>query len=73
MAIDHEKLLNFGIPEIRQMLTRRDTAFYALSIGLGQDPIDARQLDFVDARRALKTMPSMAVVLGHPGFWLRNP
>lgn len=73
MAIDYEKLLNFPIPEVRQTLTRRDTVFYALSIGLGQDPMDERQLDFVDSHRALKAMPSMAVVLGYPGFWLRDP
>ncbi len=73
MAIDYEKLLNFPIPEVRQTLTRRDTILYALSIGLGQDPMDERQLAFVDHHRDLKAMPSMAVVLGHPGFWLRDP
>jgi acyl dehydratase len=73
MAVDYEKLMIFPVPEVRQTLTKRDTAFYALSIGLGQDPMDERQLDFVDHHRALKAMPSMAVVLGHPGFWLSNP
>lgn len=73
MAIDYEKLLNFPIPEVRQHLTKRDSVFYGLSVGLGMDPMDERQLDFVDHHRDLKAMPSMAVVLGHPGFWLRNP
>ncbi|WP_300302424.1 MaoC/PaaZ C-terminal domain-containing protein [Ferrovibrio sp.] len=73
MAIEYEKLLNFDIPEVRQILTRQDTAFYALSVGLGQDPLDMRQLDFVDHHRDLQAMPSMAVVLCHPGFWLRDP
>lgn len=73
MAVDYDKLLNFFIPEVRQRLTTRDTVLYALSIGLAQDPTDERQLDFVDHHRALKAMPSMAVVLGHPGFWLANP
>ncbi|MFO7484450.1 MaoC/PaaZ C-terminal domain-containing protein [Oceanibaculum nanhaiense] len=73
MAIEYEKLLNFPIPEVRQHLTKRDSVFYALSVGLGMDPMDERQLDFVDHHRDLKAMPSMAVVLGHPGFWLRNP
>src|SRR4029450_2784 len=31
------------------------------------------QLDFVDHHRALRALPSMAVVLGHPGFWLADP
>ena len=73
MTINYEKLMNFPIPEVRQMLTRRDSVFYALSVGIGQDPTDERQLDFVDHHRALKAVPSMAVVLGHPGFWLSNP
>jgi acyl dehydratase len=73
MAIDYEKLLNFPIPEVRQTLTKRDTIFYALSIGLAQDPMDTRQLDFVDHHKPLRAVPSMAVVLGHPGFWIANP
>jgi len=71
--IDYEKLLNFPIPEVRQRLSRRDTVFYALSVGLSQDPLDRRQLDYTDAQRQLRALPSMAVVLGHPGFWLSNP
>ncbi len=69
MAIDPEKLLHYPIPEVRQHVTKRDTIFYALSIGLGQDPMDERQLDFLDHHRDLAAFPSIAVVLGHPGFW----
>ncbi|MFC3124192.1 MaoC/PaaZ C-terminal domain-containing protein [Pseudoroseomonas globiformis] len=71
--IDYETLRNFPIPEVRQRVTPRDAVFYALSVGLGQDPMDRRQLDFVDADRALRVLPSMAVVLAHPGFWAANP
>ena len=70
MAIDPERLLAYPIPEVRQRITNRDAVLYALSVGLGQDPTDANQLDFVDHHRALRALPSMAVVLGHPGFWL---
>lgn len=73
MPIDYETLRNFPIPEVRQRISARDTILYALSIGLAQDPLDLRQLDFVDHHRALKAVPSMAVVLGHPGFWLADP
>jgi acyl dehydratase len=73
VPIDADKLLRFRIPETRQTLTRRDTAFYALSVGVGQDPMDERQLRFVDHRRDLVALPSMAIVLGHPGFWLSHP
>lgn len=72
MTIDRKHLLAFPIPIVRQRVAKRDTVLYALSIGLGQDPVDERQLDFVDHHRALRAMPSMAVVLGHPGFWLAD-
>jgi acyl dehydratase len=72
-VIDYDALLHFPIPEVRQRVMPRDAVFYALSVGLGQDPLDERQLDFVDSHRALRALPSMAVVLGHPGFWLGNP
>lgn len=71
--IDYDKLLNFQIPEVRQRITPRDAVFYALSVGLGQDPMDARQLPYVATHKGPAVMPSMAVVVGHPGFWLADP
>ncbi|HYZ32228.1 MAG TPA: MaoC/PaaZ C-terminal domain-containing protein [Crenalkalicoccus sp.] len=72
MPITAERLLNYPIPEVRQPLRWQDVALYNFSVGLGQDPMDERQLDFLYEPR-LKAMPSMAVVLGAPGFWSRNP
>lgn len=71
--IDHDALMAYSIPEVRQHRTQHDTILYALSIGLGADPMDMRQLDFVDQHRTLRAMPSMAVVLGHPGLWAAHP
>ena len=45
---------------------------YALGIGLGQDPEDERQLRYV-YERDLLAFPTMSVVLGYPGFWVRDP
>jgi len=72
VTINYEHLLNYPIPEIRQTIRWQDTALYNFSIGLGQDPMDQQQLDFLYEPR-LKAMPAMANVLGYPGFWLRNP
>ena len=58
--IDYDKLLNFKIPEIRQTLTPRDAVFYALSIGFGQDPMDARQLPSVATHKGPAVVPSRA-------------
>ncbi|MFJ4192526.1 MaoC/PaaZ C-terminal domain-containing protein [Pseudomonas sp. NPDC089534] len=73
MPIELQKLLAYPIPAVRQTLTRQQSAFYALSVGLGSDPTDERQLAYVDYGRDLCAMPSMALVLGHPGFWLGDP
>lgn len=71
MPIDPDKLLALAIPEIRQSYGWRDTALYALGVGVGQDPVDERQLAFVDETR-LQALPTMASILAHPGFWIRE-
>lgn len=70
--IDEQKLLAHPIPEIRSKIRWQDTALYNLSIGLGQNPLDLRQLPFT-YEPDLRAMPSMAVVLGYPGFWVKDP
>lgn len=71
--IDPERLLRFPIPVGRQVLKSRDAAFYALSIGMGYDPLDARRLVYVDPLQGPKVMPAMVLVMGNPGFWLSHP
>ena len=71
--IDADKLLRFPIPSARQAITPRDVAFYALSVGMGRDPLDPSQLAYVDPLRGPKVLPSMALVLAHPGFWMGQP
>lgn len=73
MPIVTETLLNFPIPEIRQKLCWQDAALYALSLGVGQDPMDQDELRFVTEGPGMRALPTMAVVLGYPGFWLRDP
>lgn len=72
MAIDYERLMNWPIAEVRQRYTARDTMLYALGVGLGGDPLDAGQLQFV-YERDLRALPTYAMVLGYPGFWLKDP
>jgi acyl dehydratase len=68
MPIDYQKLLNYDIPQVEQTLTRRDTILYALGVGLGADPMDLDQLQFVYEEN-LKALPTMAIILGYPGPW----
>lgn len=72
MTIDYQKLLNWDIPKVEQQLTRRDTIIYALGVGLGADPVDANQLQFVYEEN-LKALPTMAIILGYPGPWHAAP
>ena len=72
MPLDPDRLMNWPVPEVRQVLTRKDTILYALSVGVGHDPLDPAALRFLDERQ-LVALPAMAVVLGYPGFWLGDP
>lgn len=70
--MDPEKLLTWNFGEIEHRYTERDTILYALGVGLGSDPTDLDQLRFVYEENLL-ALPTMAVVLAAPGFWVKNP
>jgi len=70
--LDYQAVKNWDFGEIVHPYTQRDTMLYALGIGLGADPLDERQLRFVFEQN-LQTVPTMASVLGTPGFWWRDP
>lgn len=71
--IDYHRLKNWAFPEIEHHYTADDTMRYALALGLGSDPMDARQLQYVtETTGALVALPSMAVVLGYPGAWMQD-
>ena len=71
MAINYDKLLALKIPDVEHAYTDKDTMLYALGVGLGHDPLDRKQLDFV-YEKSLKPLPTFAAVLGYPGFWVRD-
>jgi acyl dehydratase len=75
MPISYQHLRNRVFAPVRQRYTARDTMLYALSLGLGNDPMNPRALPFVyeGAPGGLRALPSQAVVLGYPGFWAREP
>jgi acyl dehydratase len=50
----------------------RDTILYALSVGVGDDPLCPRQLRFT-YEKGLLALPTMAAVMAHPGAWIANP
>ena len=72
MALDYQRLLNYRFPEVEQHYEQKDVILYALSVGLGQDPIDVQQLQFVYEDN-LQALPTMATVLGTGDFWGTDP
>ena len=72
MAINYEKLMKWPFQEVTHKYTEKDTMLYALGIGMGADPLDESELPFVYEEN-LRALPSYAVVLAYPGFWVQNP
>jgi acyl dehydratase len=70
--LDPDALKATVFPDLEHTYTARDTMLYALGIGLGSDPLDVRQLRFVYEKQ-LQALPTMAVILGYPGFWMQRP
>lgn len=49
-----------------------DSILYAVAVGLGVDSADLQQLRFVYEEQ-IQALPTMAVVLGYAGFWMKLP
>jgi acyl dehydratase len=70
--LDPQVLREWTFAPLTQSYTDRDTILYALSLGFGSDPTDARELPFV-YERGLQAVPTMAAVLCHLGPWADDP
>jgi acyl dehydratase len=72
MPIDYQKLKHWPFEDLVHAYTAKDCMLYALGLGVGADPLDLQQLRFV-YEKDLQVLPTMAVVLASPGFWLQQP
>ena len=74
--IDDRAVREWNFGEIVHAYTQRDTMLYALGIGMGMgmgaNALNTGQLRFVYESQ-LQAVPTMAAVLGTPGFWWRDP
>jgi acyl dehydratase len=70
--LNDEAVRQWDFGNIVHAYTQRDTMLYALGVGLGADPLDEGELRFV-FEKDLQAVPTMATVLGSPGFWWRDP
>ena len=71
MAADYDKLMSLAIPDSRQSYESKDALLYALSLGVGANPLAEQDLTFVYEKN-LRVLPTMGVVLAHPGYWPRQ-
>ena len=70
--LNYAAVKNWNFEPVVQTYTQRDCMLYALGLNIGADPMDRGQLRYV-YEKDLKTIPTMATVLGSPGFWWRDP
>lgn len=72
MAFDPQKLLDWKFEDIEHTYTDKDTILYALGAGCAANPVaEPDDLRFVYEKN-LVALPTMAVVISYPGFWLGN-
>lgn len=64
MALNYDELMSKSIYDIPFTYTDTETILYALSIGMGRDPLNAKELPYVyEQDGVLQTVPSLATVL----------
>lgn len=76
LTFDPEKILRWPLPPVTQSYTERDSALYALGLGLAQsNPVAERDLRFVyeGAPGGMAALPTMACVLATGPFWMQDP
>jgi acyl dehydratase len=71
MNLDYVRNLVFA--PIVQRYDMRDSALYALSLGIGQNPLEDDELPYVYEGRGPLAVPSHCFTLCWPPFWHREP
>jgi acyl dehydratase len=69
MPLNEAFCRDLRFPTVEENLVERDCLLYALSLGLGDDPVDGWALQYVFEQN-LRPFPTQAVTLGHPGNWM---
>lgn len=72
MSFNPKALSEYPFEEIRQSYTQKDAILYALGLGLGADPLNSVELDYLLETR-LKVLPTLSVTLATPGMWIKDP
>ncbi|MET0936745.1 MAG: MaoC/PaaZ C-terminal domain-containing protein [Luteibacter sp.] len=70
--LDYRVCKDWEFPRISRAYTHQDTILYALSVGYGQSRDPEQDLPYV-YEAGLKTIPTLACVLGSAGMWWSAP
>ena len=70
---NHAALIGTVINQQTETYGVTDTILYALAVGVGSEAVDPKQLPYVYEEPSLRTLPTLALVIGYPGFWMRDP
>lgn len=68
MPIDYDALMAMSVQDDPLQYTENDSILYALGVGFGSDPQNARELPFVYEGAGLRTVPTMAAMLLRGNF-----
>lgn len=73
--LNWKEVLDWKFAQVEQRYSARDAILYALGLGYGHDPLDEAGLRYLfeEHPQGLAVVPSLAVVLGGPGAWMRDP
>ena len=71
MPVNLEKLLTHKVPPVEHSYGPKDVILYALGLGFGQNPTDAKELQFVYEKN-LKALPTWPLMQGYTPYWLRD-
>ena len=73
MSLDLDALFARPLLVTRQSYGASDVILYAFGVGCGNpDPTDPRELQFL-YEETLHVLPTMAIVLAAPSFWIKDP
>jgi acyl dehydratase len=72
MPLNYEQLMSLQFEEQVHTYAPKDCILYALGVGLGTDPLDERQLQFLFETH-LRVLPTMSVTLALPKPWVQRP
>ena len=70
---NHAALIGTVINKQTASYDIKDSILYALAVGVGTQAVDPKQLPYVYEEPTLRTLPTLALVIAYPGFWMRDP